>query len=196
MTGPFKFHQIYPEEIEAINARRKRLKRNPVVLERAGKDREGNPVLKPGVKSDLVGLSLSGGGVRSASFCLGAMQALDEAGVIKKVDYLSTVSGGGYIGTSTVAAMDATRDHKFPFPSELEPEEQPAIRHVRDHSNYLFPRGKVDVFNNLAIYLRGLAANAILILPFLLLAAAFTIYSNRDRAALLRPDVGGEPFQG
>lgn len=196
MAEPFKFHQIYPEEIEAINARRKRLKRKPVVLERAGKDREGNPVLKPNVKSDLVGLSLSGGGVRSASFCLGAMQALDEAGVIKKIDYLSTVSGGGCIGTSTIAAMHATRDDKFPFPSELEPEEQPGLRHVRDHSNYLFPRGKSDIFNNLAIYLRGLAANAILVLPFLLLFAALTIYSNPTVPDLTRTDFFGTPFLG
>ncbi len=196
MTGPFKFHQIYPEEIEAINARRKRLKQNPAVLKHAGKDREGDPVLVPDAKSPLVGLSLSGGGVRSASFCLGAMQALDEAGVIKKIDYLSTVSGGGCIGTSTIAAMHATRDDKFPFPSELEPEEQPGLRHVRDYSNYLFPRGKIDIFNNLAIYLRGLAANVILVLPFLLLFAALTIHSNPTVGDLTRTDFFGTPFLG
>ena len=48
------------------------------------------------------GLALSGGGVRSAAFCLGALQALNEADVLKKVDYLSTVSGGGYIGMFVV----------------------------------------------------------------------------------------------
>ena len=46
------------------------------------------------------GLALSGGGIRSASFCLGVMQALAYNGWMKKVDYLSTVSGGGYIGAS------------------------------------------------------------------------------------------------
>ena len=48
----------------------------------------------------LVGLALSGGGIRSATFCLGVMQALTRRGWMKHVDYLSTVSGGGYIGSS------------------------------------------------------------------------------------------------
>ena len=43
-------------------------------------------------------LCLSGGGIRSASFGLGVLQGLAEAGVLQSVDYLSTVSGGGYIG--------------------------------------------------------------------------------------------------
>ena len=46
----------------------------------------------------LVGLSFSGGGIRSATFNLGVLQALRSLGVFAKIDYLSTVSGGGYIG--------------------------------------------------------------------------------------------------
>ena len=49
---------------------------------------------------DLAGLALSGGGIRSASFSLGIMQALAYKNWLSKIDYLSTVSGGGYIGTS------------------------------------------------------------------------------------------------
>ena len=45
-----------------------------------------------------IGLTLSGGGVRSATFNLGVLQALAEAHALRAVDYLSTVSGGGYIG--------------------------------------------------------------------------------------------------
>lgn len=48
----------------------------------------------------LTGLALSGGGIRSASFSLGVMQALAHNGWLKNFDYLSTVSGGGYIGSS------------------------------------------------------------------------------------------------
>ena len=44
-------------------------------------------------------LCLSGGGIRSASFALGVLQALARAGILEKFDYLSTVSGGGYIGS-------------------------------------------------------------------------------------------------
>src|SRR5919109_4799415 len=41
---------------------------------------------------------LSGGGIRSATFALGVLQGLAHVGVLGKFDYLSTESGGGYIG--------------------------------------------------------------------------------------------------
>ena len=47
-----------------------------------------------------VGLALSGGGIRSATYCLGVLQALAYRRALPRVDYLSTVSGGGYIGAS------------------------------------------------------------------------------------------------
>ena len=55
---------------------------------------------RQGISGDYSALALSGGGIRSASFGLGVMQALVSASVLKKLDYLSTVSGGGYIGSS------------------------------------------------------------------------------------------------
>jgi hypothetical protein len=48
----------------------------------------------------LIGLSISGGGIRSASFGLGVLQALVVNEAMPKFDYLSTVSGGGYIGSA------------------------------------------------------------------------------------------------
>ena len=47
---------------------------------------------------NAVGLALSGGGIRSATFCLGATQVLAARDLLKDVDFLSTVSGGGYVG--------------------------------------------------------------------------------------------------
>src|SRR5438045_1918874 len=46
----------------------------------------------------LTGLALSGGGIRSATFNLGLLQALARHEKLKRFDYLSTVSGGGYCG--------------------------------------------------------------------------------------------------
>jgi predicted acylesterase/phospholipase RssA len=46
-----------------------------------------------------IGLALSGGGIRSATFCLGVLQALSQRQRLASFDYLSTVSGGGYIGS-------------------------------------------------------------------------------------------------
>src|SRR5580700_6463691 len=51
------------------------------------------------LEQDLVGLAFSGGGIRSATFNLGVIQALARNNLLNLVDYLSTVSGGGYIGS-------------------------------------------------------------------------------------------------
>jgi hypothetical protein len=75
--------------------------------------------LGPEVKADnLIGLALSGGGVRSASFALGVLQALYGFGVFDRFHYLSTVSGGGYIGSALTYFRNVFRDFGekwFPF---------------------------------------------------------------------------------
>ncbi len=52
-----------------------------------------------------VGLCISGGGIRSATFSLGFLQGLAKLDILTAFDYLSTVSGGGYIG-SWLSASD------------------------------------------------------------------------------------------
>ena len=49
-------------------------------------------------EQNLVGLALAGGGIRSATFCLGLLQGLKQKNLLRIFDYLSTVSGGGYVG--------------------------------------------------------------------------------------------------
>lgn len=178
-----KFHEIFALEVAAINGRRGN-KRPPIALEQEDQQRDGTPVMRPTPGSNVVGLALSGGGIRSSAFCLGAMQALDDHDLIDRIDYLSTVSGGGYIGTSMTAAMSMGTAGKFPFASELRNDEVAGIQHIRDHSNYLFPQGLLNLFGNVVVYLRGLGANAILLLPWLLLAAAFTIWLYPNTEAL------------
>jgi hypothetical protein len=60
------------------------------------------------VVSHLVGLALSGGGIRSATTCLGVLQALSKMQILPLVDYLSTVSGGGYIGACLTSLLSLT----------------------------------------------------------------------------------------
>jgi patatin-like phospholipase len=55
---------------------------------------DGKSVGKP-----RTALCISGGGIRSATFALGVIQGLASARILDKFDYLSTVSGGGYIGS-------------------------------------------------------------------------------------------------
>jgi Patatin-like phospholipase len=194
MPKVFEFHEIFEKEIVEINSRRDKFKRDKVKLEKENVDRYGNPVLRPTKSSALAGLSLSGGGIRSASFCLGVLQALNTLDLLKKVDYLSTVSGGGYIGTSMCAAMSSAKTNEFPFASELAADEPVGLQHIRDYSNYLFPRGATvfgNLVRNLVVYMRGVVFSFILTLPFLLFFAMITIALNRDADGLETPSLIG-----
>lgn len=84
---------------------------------------------------DAVGLALSGGGIRSATFCLGVIQVLTERDLLKDVDFLSTVSGGGYTGsfiTSRVGGGEAMKSMGQPYGPDTD-----AIRHLRQNAKYL-----------------------------------------------------------
>ena len=62
----------------------------------------------------LVGLAFSGGGIRSATTNLGIVQALSRMGILRLVDYLSTVSGGGYIGGCLTGLLSINNEHEKP----------------------------------------------------------------------------------
>jgi hypothetical protein len=78
------FSYVHREELSEVQKRREKQ-----CYERADID---NP------QPNLVGLALSGGGIRSATFCLGFLQELQRLRLLRIFDYLSTVSGGGYVG--------------------------------------------------------------------------------------------------
>ena len=86
------------------------------------------------------GLALSGGGIRSATFSLGVIQAIAQRGHLWRFDFLSTVSGGGYAGSWLSAWINrdgfATVDAALRDP-HLEP---PQVSWLRRYSNYLAPR--------------------------------------------------------
>ncbi|HEX6741413.1 MAG TPA: patatin-like phospholipase family protein [Sphingomicrobium sp.] len=130
-----------------------------------------DPGKKLTLASDLTGLALSGGGVRSAAACLGAIQALHVHGRLDQFDYLSTVSGGGYAGACLALAQADISGGKYPFGEDVR--DSQCVSHLRDYSNYLMPRSR-SLGRNLAdgavIVLRGLVANTICVLPFLLAA--------------------------
>ena len=62
------------------------------------------------IDRNLVGLSLSGGGVRSGAVSLGFLMGLHSSKLLRWVDYLSTVSGGGYAGALYTAEMQRQSD--------------------------------------------------------------------------------------
>ncbi len=190
------FRRIVRAEVEAINQRRAELGRPPLRIEDVSID--------AGETLDAVGLALSGGGVRSAAFSLGVLQALNQENVLRNVDYLSTVSGGGYMGSALSATMTKTKG-EFVFGNAPkngsaqaagEIRDTPAVGHLRNYSNYLIPTGARDILTGAAIALRGLTANLGLVLPIILLFACTTIMTNPDRESLGCPDVFGYELCG
>ncbi len=140
-----------------------------------------------------LGLALSGGGIRSAAFCLGAMQALAVKDLLKKFDYVSSVSGGGYSSIAATLAANAQQG-KFPFAGGNDDlKDTPEMRTLRNNANYLKFGKFWPMLQNLAIVCKGVATNIILTIAVLLFLAALTLWANPTIASL---DVAGlEPIE-
>ena len=127
-------------------------------------------------------LCISGGGIRSATFALGVLQGFARRHMLDKFDYVSTVSGGGYIGSwlsswmrrHTEGPRGVAEDLARPPADKLSPEPKP-VQHLRDFSNYLTPRLGAfsgDTLAAAALYLRNLLLNWTILIPLLLAALA------------------------
>jgi hypothetical protein len=125
-------------------------------------------------------LCLSGGGIRSATFGLGVVQGLARHGLLPQFDFLSTVSGGGYLGGWLSAwihrrGLDGvvTRLKNDPErQSPLQPEPEP-VKHLRTYSNYMSPKVgllSADTWTLVAIYFRNLLLNWLVLVPLTLAA--------------------------
>jgi hypothetical protein len=148
------------------------------------------------LKKCLVGFGLSGGGIRSATFCLGIFQALARLKLLGEVDYISAVSGGGFftsflgrlfarpdigghqeveeILTPEAANADAARiaaeadeDHKWRFR---------VFRWLRTNGRYLAPKGSGDILLGFSAVLRNwFAIQIVLITSFLAIFVALQL---------------------
>jgi hypothetical protein len=130
-------------------------------------------------------LCLSGGGIRSATLSLGILEALAEQSethpetgklsLLGEIDYLSTVSGGGYIGSWFTSWVHRAKGGLGEVVKELStrPEhktnpEAEAVRHLRRYSNYLNPHlglGSADTWALGATVIRNILLNWLVLLP-------------------------------
>ena len=90
-----------------------------------------------------LGLALSGGGIRSATFCLGLGRALAKNGLLKKFDYLSTVSGGGYLG-GMLGRLYTKNNEKYSIEKALASDDTILLAWLRNNGRYLTPAGFLD----------------------------------------------------
>ena len=138
---------------------------------------------------NLFGLALSGGGIRSATFALGVLQAMAGRDLFKHVDYLSTVSGGGYIGSSLLWWLSGLSGRTFgvrPY-TESVPEKEwfpygtddpsrwrdraglaagpKLLRNLKENGNYLTPGGGINIMSLIAVVLRGAILSLLFWIP-------------------------------
>jgi choline dehydrogenase-like flavoprotein len=116
----------------------------------------------PKLPADAVGLALSGGGIRSATFCLGVLQALAKHGKLRNIDFLSTVSGGGFaggfLGRLFTRLATGVNDAVQRVQQILADAGSAEIWWLRKNADYIASAGIADVETNLAILLRNLVA--------------------------------------
>lgn len=157
---------------------------------------------EPSGESATVGLALSGGGIRSATFSLGLMRGLAKAQLLESFDYLSTVSGGGYAGaffnslfarwkpltaeskTIEGAALAEKARAKRPYDTLRDPICRPRdsgsspgwpLWWLRSSGRYLAPTGAGDYVYAAAMAIRNLFAIHYVLGLTLLIAAALGI---------------------
>ena len=103
----------------------------------------------------------SGGGIRSATYCLGGLQSLEEGGLLGRAKWIVGVSGGSYIAASRalVAHGLGRGGHQRPAYARATPEEQ----NLRNNTHYIAPDAKTVLVAALSLLL-GAAVTAILAL--------------------------------
>lgn len=151
---------------------------------------KGSDLYRKLLSLDSAALCISGGGIRSASFSQGVIEALAchprrngpdtivgsaEHSLLAQFNYMSTVSGGGYVGSWLSAWV--TRGGGWPnvwkniTGNRSNPDEEaPQIRWLRTYSNYLTPRiglTSADTWAGAAIFVRNLILNWLVLLPLL-----------------------------
>lgn len=147
-----------------------------------------------------LGLAFSGGGIRSASFAMGVTQALDRYQLFDEVDYLSTVSGGGYMGSAITwfhhqqtekregSGPELINDSDNDFilgkknigtratliEREQKNEENNFLNYIRQHGDYLTPGKKLSSLSMAAQILAN-SLVAVLVYFSLLLSGMFAL---------------------
>jgi hypothetical protein len=135
------------------------------------------------------GLAISGGGIRSATFALGVLVALSKRNLLPQFDYMSTVSGGGFVGSFLTAFLSGTSTDagldKCQHPFNSSAGESSELRHIRHKSRYLHTSTWERFFLGVAqVY--GMAVNILAICLLPLLAALLEYLARSSSLAQIK----------
>ncbi len=143
------------------------------------------------------GIAVSGGGIRSASFGLGVMQALVANNQLHRMDYMSTVSGGGYLGSALTWALKqgggsaGTISENFPLgrrgkhrdkdsvflkDNPLDEDDNKLLDFIRQHGSYLAPTPALDMVSFVAVVLRSMLMSLFVYFSFLTIAMTTSLW--------------------
>jgi predicted acylesterase/phospholipase RssA len=126
-----KFDALRAKESEVIKAKREKCKSQDDL-------------------STRFGIALSGGGIRSATLNTGILRILNKCSVLRLADYLSTVSGGGYIGGYVHSKLKENESAADPYETLFSDKD---IGRLLDYGYYLAPgNGIRGSFNALRIW--------------------------------------------
>jgi len=168
----------------------------------AAQDSETQKIVQ---EAPWTGIALSGGGIRSATFCLGALQAFAASGILRRADYISSVSGGGYTASAlqwwwsrkrverenkdprqqTKAVLFDT-DGDFPYGTQHpDPsvasnsgrtvQDTQALSFLRAHGRYLTPGYGIDIWSGMAVVFRTLLLNSLIWFPLAVVAISIPL---------------------
>ncbi|MEO0346996.1 MAG: patatin-like phospholipase family protein [Pseudomonadota bacterium] len=120
---------------------------------------------------ETTGLALSGGGIRSATFCLGILQTLADRRALDDVDYLSSVSGGGYIASclTWIRSQRPERNARQPFETPVTDTGESVVDWLRAHGKYLVAERGFTGWTLGASIFAATLLNLLVMLPPLLL---------------------------
>lgn len=150
----------------------------------------------PPERDRAVGLALSGGGIRSATFSLGVLSALAKRNLLPQFDYLSTVSGGGYLGAFLLSYLQSEQADsevglgREQLPFLFERQESETLGLFRRNSRYLSSGSSWGRWQVGFAQAGGMVANLIAILALLGFVASAE-YAGRILFALPSTITGG-----
>jgi len=124
----------------------------------------------PAAGDDCVGLAFSGGGIRSATFNLGVLQALEAGGMLRHVDYLSSVSGGGYAASCYTWLRARLAVATGVFRAPLVDSAGSVLDWLRAHGKYLTSHRGFSIWTLIASILAATFINVLVLGPLLLFA--------------------------
>jgi choline dehydrogenase-like flavoprotein len=178
----------YPRKLESLESDAVRRRRTAAGLQPGGasevRSEDDDPFPEDRLPSDTVGLALSGGGIRSATFSLGVLQALAERNKLREVDILSTVSGGGFtggfLGRLFTRLSEDVADKPGRVQELLADTSSAQMWWLRRHANYILAGGRPEWHLDLGIFWRNLIALHLCVAaPFLGLFGALRWISDR-----------------